>query len=34
MPIFIACVEADLTLGEICGHLRQIWGEYQPPTFI
>ncbi len=34
MPIFISCVEADLTLGEICGRLRQIWGEYQPPVSI
>ncbi|MGD8605103.1 MAG: methylmalonyl-CoA mutase family protein [Anaerolineales bacterium] len=30
MPLFMACVEADITLGEICGRLRQIWGEYQP----
>jgi len=34
LPIFIFCVEADLTLGEICGRLRQIWGEYQPPVSI
>ncbi len=33
MPHFIACVEADVTLGEICGRLRRLWGEYQaPPT--
>jgi methylmalonyl-CoA mutase N-terminal domain/subunit len=34
MPLFIDCVEADLTLGEICGCLRQVWGEFQPPTTI
>ena len=32
MPVFIACVEADLTLGEICAVLRRAWGEYQPPA--
>ncbi len=30
MPLFIDCVENDVTLGEICGRLRQLWGEYQP----
>lgn len=30
MPHFIACVEADVTLGEICGRLRRLWGEYRP----
>jgi methylmalonyl-CoA mutase N-terminal domain/subunit len=30
MPIFVACVENELTLGEICGVLRKVWGEYQP----
>jgi len=34
MPVLIECVEADLTLGEICGRLRQVWGEYRPPTGI
>jgi methylmalonyl-CoA mutase N-terminal domain/subunit len=29
MPIFITCVENDITLGEICGVLRKTWGEYQ-----
>jgi methylmalonyl-CoA mutase N-terminal domain/subunit len=33
MPIFIECVENNLTLGEICGVLRNIWGEYQPPVW-
>ena len=30
MPIILACVEAELTLGEICGALRGVWGEYRP----
>jgi methylmalonyl-CoA mutase N-terminal domain/subunit len=30
MPIFIECVENDVTLGEICHTLRQVWGEYKP----
>ncbi len=34
MPLFIECVENDITLGEICRVLRQVWGEYQPPTWI
>jgi methylmalonyl-CoA mutase N-terminal domain/subunit len=34
MPLFITCVENDLTLGEICGVLRGVWGEYQPPATI
>ena len=34
MPVFITCVENDLTLGEICETLRQVWGEYRPPTWI
>ncbi len=29
MPLFITCVESGLTLGEICGVLRKVWGEYQ-----
>ncbi len=33
MPLFIACVENDVTLGEICGVLRAVFGEYQPPQF-
>ena len=32
MPIFIECVENQVTLGELCGRLRQLWGEYQPPA--
>jgi methylmalonyl-CoA mutase N-terminal domain/subunit len=34
VPLFITLVEADATLGEICGVLRQVWGEYQPPTWL
>ncbi len=33
VPLFIECVEHDLTLGEICGALRKVWGEYQPPVW-
>jgi methylmalonyl-CoA mutase N-terminal domain/subunit len=28
MPLFIECVEHDVTLGEICNTLRGVWGEY------
>jgi methylmalonyl-CoA mutase N-terminal domain/subunit len=28
MPLFIECVEGDVTLGEICNTLRGVWGEY------
>ncbi len=34
MPVFIQCAESLATLGEICGVLRKVWGQYQPPTFI
>jgi methylmalonyl-CoA mutase N-terminal domain/subunit len=34
MPLFIQCAENDVTLGEICGVLRAVWGQYHPPTFI
>jgi methylmalonyl-CoA mutase N-terminal domain/subunit len=30
VPIMIECVENQITLGEICGVLRSVWGEYQP----
>jgi methylmalonyl-CoA mutase N-terminal domain/subunit len=30
MPLFIHAVEVDCTLGEICGVLREVWGEYRP----
>ncbi|HLF00834.1 MAG TPA: methylmalonyl-CoA mutase family protein [Anaerolineales bacterium] len=32
MPLFIECVENDLTLGEICNTLRGVWGEYRPTS--
>lgn len=34
MPLLIACAENKVTLGEMCHVLRQVWGQYQPPTFI
>jgi methylmalonyl-CoA mutase N-terminal domain/subunit len=34
MPLLINCVENDVTLGEICHTLRQVWGEYQPDRVI
>lgn len=30
IPLLIECVEGDLTLGEITGALREVWGEYRP----
>ncbi|HEC21752.1 MAG TPA: methylmalonyl-CoA mutase [Chloroflexi bacterium] len=33
MPLFIECVENDVTLGEICGTLREVFGEYHPAQF-
>jgi methylmalonyl-CoA mutase N-terminal domain/subunit len=30
LPIILECVEQDLSLGEICGALRDVWGEYRP----
>jgi methylmalonyl-CoA mutase N-terminal domain/subunit len=29
VPLLIECVEAEVTLGEICRVLRSVWGEYQ-----
>ncbi len=34
MPLFIECAENKVTLGEICSVLRDVWGQYRPPTFI
>ena len=34
VPVFITCVENQLTLGEICTVLRDVWGEYKPPAWI
>ena len=33
MPLFIECVENDITLGEICNTLREVWGEYVAEGF-
>ncbi len=33
MPLFIECVENDVTLGEICNALRGVWGEYVAEGF-
>ncbi|MGE5072241.1 MAG: methylmalonyl-CoA mutase [Anaerolineae bacterium] len=33
MPLFIQCVENDVTLGEICNTLRGVWGEHQAQGF-
>jgi methylmalonyl-CoA mutase N-terminal domain/subunit len=33
MPLFIECIEHDVTLGEICGVLREVFGEYRPQQF-
>lgn len=30
MPLFVTCVEHDMTLGEICHTLRAVYGEYRP----
>jgi methylmalonyl-CoA mutase N-terminal domain/subunit len=30
----VEAVEANCTLGEICGVLREVWGEYQPRTMV
>ena len=34
MPLFVTAVEAGCTLGEICGVLRRVWGEYRPQVSI
>jgi methylmalonyl-CoA mutase, N-terminal domain len=34
MPIIITCVENEVTLGEICGTLRGVFGEYRPSVTI
>jgi methylmalonyl-CoA mutase N-terminal domain/subunit len=34
MPLLISCVENEITLGEICRTLRNVWGEYQPGRII
>jgi methylmalonyl-CoA mutase N-terminal domain/subunit len=34
MPLLVECAEEKITLGEICNVLRDVWGQYRPPTFI
>ncbi len=34
LPLFVECVEHEVTLGEITGVLRDVWGEYQPPVWV
>ena len=34
MPLFIEAVSADCTLGEVCGVLRRVLGEYQPKVML
>jgi len=34
MPLIIACVDADVTTGEICNTLREVFGEYRPMVMI
>ncbi len=34
MPAILDAVRAYATLGEICGGLRGVWGEYRPPTVV
>ncbi|MDK1080712.1 MAG: methylmalonyl-CoA mutase family protein [Anaerolineae bacterium] len=33
MPLFIECVDNNVTLGEICNTLRGVWGEYVAKGF-
>jgi len=34
LPLFVECVEHDVTLGEICHTLREVWGEYRPSASV
>ncbi len=34
MPLLVESVENEITLGEICGVLREVWGEYQSPSWL
>ncbi|HVU13806.1 MAG TPA: methylmalonyl-CoA mutase family protein [Phototrophicaceae bacterium] len=34
VPLFVECVENDVTLGEICHTLRAVFGEYRPNVSI
>lgn len=33
IPLFVECVENQMTLGEVCNTLRGVWGEYQATGF-
>jgi methylmalonyl-CoA mutase N-terminal domain/subunit len=32
MPLILEAVKEYATLGEICGVLREVFGEYKPPS--
>ncbi len=34
LPRILDCVEAYVTLGEICDRLREVWGEYRPSAVL
>ena len=34
MPLFVEAVQEYVTLGEICGVLRRVFGEYQASTLV
>ena len=34
LPVILECVEAYITLGEICSALREVFGEYRPSAVI
>jgi methylmalonyl-CoA mutase N-terminal domain/subunit len=34
MPLFVEAVAQYVTLGEICGVLRGVFGEYQPDVWV
>src|SRR5690606_4073635 len=34
MPVLIDCARAGVTIGEMCGALREVWGEYVEPVSI
>jgi methylmalonyl-CoA mutase N-terminal domain/subunit len=34
LPLIVACVEHEVTLGEICHTLREVWGEYRPAVSV
>jgi methylmalonyl-CoA mutase, N-terminal domain len=34
IPLLVECVESEVTLGEICATLREVWGEYRPEEIL